>query len=122
MAFAALLQNEQYTHRACGMHANVREVLRSVQKGDDPVVAAERIREKWRELPELGDIPMGMIFGTPIGKELLDLTSAEDAVVLCFIMDPMDIDCKQMTFIKSDSFASATAVFEKLYKWDWSVS
>ena len=119
---SALTADERYERRTCGMH---RELLATVR---GCVADAPRLRalcDKLLEALLLHTLaPSGAILvAPPIGKPTCVATKgAQPEVVVWLLLDPLDIDSKQTTYVSgaaaSDENLSLADLYQSLYKWN----
>ena len=117
---AAMLANYRFEHRTCGMQRDFVAHLRSCEDYDS--LASELLTPL---ALASGVATVAVIISlSPIGppksaKQSSDASGPEAVVWL--LLDPLDIDSKQTTFVAHDSFADSPstmeALFGRLYKW-----
>mmetsp|Transcript_28498 Transcript_28498/g.69496 ORF Transcript_28498/g.69496 Transcript_28498/m.69496 type:complete len:90 (-) Transcript_28498:209-478(-) len=84
----------------------------------------EKIRGKGISKDKKSSISMGISCGTVHGDQLSTLSSTQmernEDLIVCFVMDPLDIDCKQVTFLNTKSLSKPQIeeLFRILYKLD----
>ena len=125
-------------HKICGMHVNMVQALRgAVREGPSAVrdLAIQFVRGLKRSLAGQ-DGRVLVAIGKTRGPALVILTGDEDdwspshryqladfEVVIFYMLDPLDIDSKQISLINDSRTppASRDDIFSKLYKKDLTV-
>ena len=122
---AELLTDEGYEQQTCGMAielvARVRAAHRAQHNDNDPQPLHELCNALLQSLP--GDFPAAMLVAPPMGTPTCVVARGEApyVVVVWMLLDPLDIDSKQTTFLHLDAmsstpYTSSTKAFEALYK------
>ena len=105
--------------RVCGMVPSLAQALREYMGGDtsvfDPQTIHQAICSKLG-----GDVDVGLVLSTAlVEKDVIGMEASGPYpdVVVILILDPLDIDSKWMTILRSP-LSSSDAIFSALYKFD----
>jgi hypothetical protein len=112
---AGLCADERYGRRTCGMHAALLATLRA---------GATPLRELCeRLLAKMPQASAAIIVAPPIGPpNCVAARGDAPAVVIWLLLDPLDIDSKQTTFVlRENATGTAAHMLSSLYKWNPSV-
>ena len=107
--------------KVCGQDRRLVAYLRTVMLADGPakLAAVEVIREDLRtQLASISeDVSVGVSLGYPMRSDA-EACGEGDAVFVAFIMDPLDVDCKQRTHVSLATPPAVRSSIEKvLYKY-----
>eukprot|EP00742_Colponemidia_sp_Colp-10_P001668 GILJ01001788.1.p1 GENE.GILJ01001788.1~~GILJ01001788.1.p1 ORF type:complete len:124 (-),score=12.95 GILJ01001788.1:373-744(-) len=111
------MSNERYEHRICGAHPQTVHRLRHALRSSSFETECQGMLLKVAEL--LNDNTAGLAVGTALGKVYWQLIEGIEDVVLFFVLDVVDIDTKQITFVRRQ-LPNKELLFKHLYKADLS--
>ena len=113
------ISSDLFVGRTCGMNQDLLPHIRAIQKssgsgGDDLLKACREVLKSCED----SDLSVGIIVGVPAGRMYFkEADLAHNDVILVFLLDPLPIDCKQMTLCKGSLPAKAKEhIFASLYK------
>jgi len=121
------IQSKQFEHKICGMNTNVAHALRTINLNvssssfDAMIEKLEnRIHTIYPKVTNIG-ISFGNLGNTFYSKNF-DTTNNE--IIICFILDTIDIDSKMATFVRKHSeqvsSGETSKIWSLLYKFDCS--
>eukprot|EP01117_Protostelium_nocturnum_P001360 TRINITY_DN11673_c0_g1_i1.p1 TRINITY_DN11673_c0_g1~~TRINITY_DN11673_c0_g1_i1.p1 ORF type:complete len:148 (-),score=63.20 TRINITY_DN11673_c0_g1_i1:41-484(-) len=129
--------DEEYEHRICGMENSVTNSLRQVwnesnQSAKDSLFSSilENLR-KYLGDPQHKGYRLGLALGTAMGAPVWSRTVAwkkegeeeeeggNVVISLFLVLDPLNIDSKQVTFVSKSVGLETAKVFQALYKVDF---
>ena len=125
---STLMASSQFEHRTCGMQTALVQLVRQAktQSSNDSMSALlEDVAQAAMAKLDNGANVVA-VFGPPMGppKAVFPALSDEEEaaavrpmpqVIIWLLLDPIDIDCKQTTFVNR-SCINAQKVFENMYK------
>eukprot|EP00041_Stephanoeca_diplocostata_P036757 m.1353846 g.1353846 ORF g.1353846 m.1353846 type:complete len:362 (+) comp24931_c0_seq1:203-1288(+) len=118
-----LLQDEKFQHKTCGMHESLVAELRSAHSAPNRSLTVQGVcKFLLEQLKQTVGIDaganIGVVVGPPVGKATavaFNGDSRHASLVVWFLLDTIDIDSKQTTFIRLDNPASSR-IFDLVYK------
>ncbi|EFC49478.1 predicted protein [Naegleria gruberi] len=126
-----IIKSDQFAHKICGMNQRMINVFRASR--DDPtkleqnfLLMIANIKRKilgGLKLEASESISVGFTFGN-VAQVLTshNLNIQENDIVVCFLLDTLDIDSKMVTAIRKSSkvvdASDKSAVWNLLYKFD----
>ena len=112
---ASLMVDGGYTHATCGMHAKLLATLRAAVKEPAELrrLCTQLASDATSRLD--GATRVDIVVAPPLGPPTcVSSDGAPGLVVIWLMLDPLDIDSKQTTFIHADG---KTPWMNMLYKW-----
>eukprot|EP00286_Rhodomonas_abbreviata_P014392 CAMPEP_0181323872 /NCGR_PEP_ID=MMETSP1101-20121128/20036_1 /TAXON_ID=46948 /ORGANISM="Rhodomonas abbreviata, Strain Caron Lab Isolate" /LENGTH=127 /DNA_ID=CAMNT_0023431967 /DNA_START=57 /DNA_END=440 /DNA_ORIENTATION=- len=111
----SLMGNERFENQVCGMDRTLLEKVRSAVKDVDALQElCNHLISSMKALlgSKVGEV--AVMVGPPFGKTNCSKSSGNDpSVVIWLLLDPLDVDSKQSTFVRSPN---AKEIFQVLYK------
>lgn len=127
-SFSLLCETESYVHRICGMESCLREHVIGHPQWSHPAVEVETLRTRIQNLLSeaiFGSLypknkfSIGLVIASPM-KDYLKETNYSEDIVMVLILDPLNIDSKQCTFVSARLPSPVMdAVFSCLYRLKW---